>query len=103
MSSMSSETTAHVAGEVRAELARQRLAMREAARRLGVTSSWLHRRVTGDTDFTVSELAELADLLGVPVEKFLRGRKHSGAKFVHYVRSLRHIPVITRLSFNAKT
>ena len=59
-----------VAAEVRAELARQRISGRQAARRLGWTQQSLSRRLTGDIPFDVAELAELAALLGVPVTAF---------------------------------
>lgn len=59
-----------VAAEVRAELARQRISGRQAARRLGWTQQALSRRLTGDIPFNVAELAELAGLLGIEVTAF---------------------------------
>ena len=59
-----------VAAEVRAELARQRISARQAARRLGWTQQYLSRRMTGDISFDVNELAALADLLEVPISAF---------------------------------
>jgi transcriptional regulator with XRE-family HTH domain len=59
-----------IAAEVRAELARQKMSVSEAARRLGWTQSFLQRRVMGDRGFEASELAAVAGLLDVPVEVF---------------------------------
>ena len=59
-----------VAAEVRAEMARQRISGRQAARRLGWTQPYLSRRLTGDIPFDVADLADLADLLGVQVSVF---------------------------------
>jgi transcriptional regulator with XRE-family HTH domain len=60
----------HIAAEVRAELARQRISVSEAARRLGWTQTFLQRRVMGNRTFEASELAMIADLLEVPVSTF---------------------------------
>jgi ribosome-binding protein aMBF1 (putative translation factor) len=67
------EIREYVATEVRAELARQRLSVTEAARRLGWGQTVLYRRVTGEIAFEASELAQVARLLGVPIEKFFPG------------------------------
>lgn len=85
------ETQLHVAAEARAEIARQRLTLREVAARLGMVHTSLHRRLTGEIDFSVSELAALADVLEVPLEQFFEGRKRTGANFVHYLRNLLHV------------
>ena len=59
-----------VAGEVRASLARQRVSGRAAARTLGWTSDYIHRRLDGRTPFDANDLVALAALLDVPVASF---------------------------------
>jgi transcriptional regulator with XRE-family HTH domain len=59
-----------IAGEVRAELARQQISGVELARRLGGTQSYWQRRISGAHPLDVEDLAALADLLQVPVSKF---------------------------------
>lgn len=63
-----------VAGEVRAELARQRLSGRQAALRLGWTPPYLSRRLVGEIPFDVADLQALAELLDVPVTDFFAAR-----------------------------
>jgi transcriptional regulator with XRE-family HTH domain len=62
-----------IAAEVRAELARQKMSVSEAARRLGWTQSFLQRRAMGDRGFEAAELAAVAGLLDVPVQMFFEG------------------------------
>lgn len=69
-----------VAAEVRAMLARKRISVREAARRLGVGQSWLHRRVVGEIPFDVGEISAVADLLETPVETFFAGTANAGTQ-----------------------
>jgi hypothetical protein len=59
-----------IAAEVRAELARQRISVSEAARRLGWGQSVLQRRIVAERPFEAEELAALAELLDVPVQTF---------------------------------
>jgi BetR domain len=59
-----------VAEEVRAYLARKRMSVREAARRLGLGQTAMHRRVVGEIPFDVGEIVAIAELLDVPVERF---------------------------------
>jgi NAD(P)H-flavin reductase len=60
----------YVATEVRAQLARKRLSVREAARRLGWGQTVLYHRVVGNIGFDVSELAAVARLLDLPIGSF---------------------------------
>lgn len=57
----------HVAGNVRAEVARKRLRQAQMATALGMTQQALSRRMTGDVEFSASEVQAIANLLGVPV------------------------------------
>jgi transcriptional regulator with XRE-family HTH domain len=67
------EARQSIAAEVRAMLARKRITVREAARRLGVNQAWLNRRVNGQIPFDAGELLVVADLLDTPVETFFAG------------------------------
>ena len=60
-----------VAAEVRAELARQRVSQEALCARIGMSQSTLSRRITGEHPFDTSELAEIAEVLGVPVSRFI--------------------------------
>jgi transcriptional regulator with XRE-family HTH domain len=65
-----------VAGEIRAELARQRKSQAELAGQLGVSRPWLSRRLSGETPLSIGDVVVIAGTLGVsiaaltaPVEK----------------------------------
>lgn len=58
-------TTQRVASTIRAEMARRRVDQGAVAQRLGVSRPSVSRRLSGAVDLTVSELVEVADLLGV--------------------------------------
>lgn len=59
-----------IAGEVRAEMARQQLSGIRAAKLLGWTQNYISRRLSGTVPFDVADLQAIADLLEVPVTKF---------------------------------
>ncbi|WP_165947371.1 helix-turn-helix transcriptional regulator [Micromonospora sp. 15K316] len=56
-----------VAEELRVLLARRRMSASHLARKLGMTQSYLARRMSGDTAFDVDDLARIAEVLGVTV------------------------------------
>lgn len=62
-----------VAGEVRAEMARQHVSQSEVAQKLGVTQQTLSKRLIGLRPIDLAELEQLAAVLGVPVTQFLNG------------------------------
>jgi transcriptional regulator with XRE-family HTH domain len=61
---------------INAELRRQRVSMRELARRVGMGQQYLWKRVSthkrADMELTPSELERVAAALGVPVSRLLR-------------------------------
>lgn len=59
-----------VAGEVRANLARNRVSALQAAKALGWSYPYMSRRLNGHTPFTVDDLEALAKLLSVSVLDF---------------------------------
>lgn len=59
--------TEHVAGNVRAELARRKLATVDLIPVLGLTKNAVYARVNGDQPFIIDELDALATFLGVSV------------------------------------
>ncbi|MDG4756311.1 helix-turn-helix transcriptional regulator [Micromonospora sp. WMMD710] len=64
-----------VAEEIRVLLARQRISASKLARTLGMTQSYLARRMSGDTAFDVDDLARIANVLGVTVVDLLPSAK----------------------------
>jgi transcriptional regulator with XRE-family HTH domain len=60
-----------VAGNVRAELARQRRSQRELQQHLGISRVTLYRRLSGESPFDVDELRKIAELLHVSVSDLL--------------------------------
>ena len=65
------EYTQAAAANIRAEMARQRISGRELARRLDMNPTSLARRVAGDVDISLDELAHIADALRVTVAALL--------------------------------
>ncbi len=68
---MTKPLTESVAAEVRAELARRNIPRSRTADQLGMSRTLLWQRLRGHSSFTVAELERLAELLDVPVSKFL--------------------------------
>lgn len=52
-------------------MARKKLTQQELARALGVVQQTVSRRLTGEVPFDVAELSQVAQILEVPVTKFL--------------------------------
>ncbi|GIF08723.1 hypothetical protein Asi03nite_62610 [Actinoplanes siamensis] len=72
--------TQRVSTELRAEMGRQRISQRELARRLGVNQAVISRRLAGEQfSFTTAELDRIAEILGVPVDRFLTSPVTAGA------------------------
>jgi transcriptional regulator with XRE-family HTH domain len=69
---MASDIAVTVGRAIRAELARRDLSQSSLAANLGHTQPWVSRRITGDRDWTVTELQRVADYIGVPLSTFLR-------------------------------
>lgn len=64
---MEQTTTARVAANVRAEVARRGMSARKLALALDVPASTLSRRLNGTVPFDVDELAAVAAVLAVPL------------------------------------
>lgn len=62
-----------IADNVAAELARHRYSKRAAALALGMSPLYLYRRLSGDVEFGGSDLAAIADLLGIEAGVFFSG------------------------------
>lgn len=61
-----------IAAEVRAEIARQkRPTQRELGELLRLSQAQVCARIRGDVEWRISELALVADVLGVPIAQFL--------------------------------
>lgn len=63
----------HIAQEVRAEMARQRVSQAALAERLGAdwTQRRVSRRVAGEVPIDLDELEQISSALGVPVAQFM--------------------------------
>lgn len=60
-----------VAAEIRAEMARQRMTQATLAERLGIDRSTISRKLAGEHPFDLLDLERIADVLGVPLSRFL--------------------------------
>lgn len=65
------EIREQIAGEVRAELARQRITQRDLAEALDMVQPALQLRLSGQRSFRAEELVQVAGALNVPVAQFL--------------------------------
>ena len=62
-----------IAGNLRAELTRQRWSNRKAAAALGLTHVYVGRRANGEVELSGTDLALFAGLLEIPVAKLFEG------------------------------
>jgi transcriptional regulator with XRE-family HTH domain len=62
---------AKIAGEIRAELARQNLTYTALSAATGIDPSTLSRRLKGDKPFYLEELEKIAQFLGLPLSEFI--------------------------------
>ncbi len=60
-----------VACEVRAELARRKMSGRELARRIAKSAVYVNRRISGEVEFSESDIRSIAAVLGVTAAKLL--------------------------------
>ena len=70
MAVMGEDFTRRVAAEIRAEIARQGMTQDQLAAKTGISQSSLSRRLTAAYPFSTSEIAAIADALGVPATSF---------------------------------
>lgn len=63
----------HVAHEVRSEMLSQGVSQRQLAAHLGLSQPQVTKRLNGQIEFRPSELEAAADLMQVPVTRFLPG------------------------------
>ena len=66
------QTAQRVAGEVRAEMARQKRTARELAAVVGISEHTAGRRLNGETPFNIVELAAACRWLGISIAGVLR-------------------------------
>jgi transcriptional regulator with XRE-family HTH domain len=59
-----------IADRVRSALALRRFTQERAGEEIGLTQKAMSRRLTGEVEFSASELQKLAGLLDVPVSSF---------------------------------
>ncbi|GAA4117574.1 hypothetical protein GCM10022215_18380 [Nocardioides fonticola] len=68
---MRKTSRAAIAANVRAELARRRVAAGHLGAEMGLSPAAMSRRLNGDVEFTVGELQTIAGRLGVPLDLLL--------------------------------
>lgn len=73
---MTQSLTETVAAEIRAELGRQQTSAAELAKRLGVSGTYVWRRLNGQAALSTDDLERISDALGVSVTALL-GRRAS--------------------------
>lgn len=59
------DTSRRIAGVVERRISASGISLREAARQTGIPLTTLSRRLTGNSPFSLPELAAVAELLGV--------------------------------------
>jgi transcriptional regulator with XRE-family HTH domain len=69
----STDRDEQVAANVRAELRKQGMSQAALARGVHVSAFLMSRRLSSKVSFNVDELQQIAEVLDVPVEQFLRG------------------------------
>lgn len=71
---MDSNTASRQAGDnIRAEMARHRISQTAVGDRLGLSQAAVSAKLAGKTPFTIDQLAAVADLLNVPLERLTEG------------------------------
>lgn len=68
-----------VADEIYSWLGRRRISAARAAVAVGVSPTYLYRRLNAETPFSTDDLFRLADLLGVPADVFLHVKRGGDA------------------------
>ena len=68
---MTMQTSVDVASEVRAAMARKRVKQNQLAEALGLHQSAISRRLSGEIEFSITDLVAIAKLLDVPLADLL--------------------------------
>jgi transcriptional regulator with XRE-family HTH domain len=66
-----------VADEIRVALARKRMSAAGLARALGVSQTYVWRRLEGQTSFDLNDLEKISDIVGVPIVELLTAATRS--------------------------
>lgn len=73
MTDIPSATAVHVGASVRAEMARKGVRQAQVAAKLGRSQAAVSARLSGQVDFSVSDLVQVASLLEISADELLRG------------------------------
>jgi transcriptional regulator with XRE-family HTH domain len=60
----------YASGQLRAEIARRDLTVRELAELLGVSEMWVSRRSRGRVQLSLADIERISDALGLPTQFF---------------------------------
>lgn len=64
--------TSNLVGEIRAEMARQKLTLANVTQATDISRTSLSRKLNGSYEFTIKELFQISTFLGVPFSELLR-------------------------------
>jgi transcriptional regulator with XRE-family HTH domain len=81
------EFAAPVLTEIKVWMARRRLSQVELAKRMGVGTTWVNKRLTGEVATSVEDLGRFAVALGVPAAEFFvdaSSQGKNGPGFVNF-------------------
>lgn len=70
---------AHLAREIRAQMARAEVSQTMLAEATGMARSTLNRKLSGDTEFTIGEVEAVARELGLPLSVLLHRAEEAAA------------------------
>jgi transcriptional regulator with XRE-family HTH domain len=76
---MGTATTAGLIGEVRAEMARQKVTVTKVARATDISRASFSRKLNGSAEFTIRELTRAADFLGLPLSELASRAERNAA------------------------
>jgi predicted XRE-type DNA-binding protein len=68
---MAKDLAQDIAAHVRAEISKQMKPQRELMELLGLSQAQVSERVRGEVEWRISELVQVAQLLGVPITDFV--------------------------------
>jgi transcriptional regulator with XRE-family HTH domain len=71
---------APVADNIRAEMARRHMSQTVVANLLGLSTQAVSRRLCGETPFRITEIQQIAELLGVDVTELFAAAKRKGSR-----------------------
>ena len=72
--------TSDLVGEIRAEMARQKLTLANVTQATDISRTSLSRKLNGSYEFTIKELFQVSAFLGVPFSELLHRSEQMGSR-----------------------